>query len=266
MEWNISDLLDGINAPGYDMDSAQAVSAERVKEIVMAQIHNETKAKHLKRPLILALAAALALSAAALATVRWNGFAAVGGLNDAEVGRLLDEASHTTAGASESADGTVHYFDEHGDEYLTLSAEEARRYEEDRIAAHDRAVRESTALIDADTMELLPSGISEVPVATNGEVEDFLLGNGHLALFHPDGGGYFALDAGETVTLSLDADEACILEFNVFRDGVCVLSENAWQQAHMFTYEADKAGSYSFGVMYYSAAADRFRSVSLTIG
>ena len=132
-------------------------------------------------------------------------------------------------------------------------------------AAHDRAVIESTSLIDVATMELIPNSITELGTDSEGNFPDFLLSNGHMALLHPEEGDFYDLKKGDVVELSVDSQEECYLVFSIFLDGKFIQEQNLWDQNHKFTYEAKEDGRYNFSIIYGSAAADSFTNGHMSI-
>ena len=89
-----------------------------------------------------------------------------------------------------------------------------------------------------------------------GTFEDFLLGNGHMVLLHPAGADGYALQAGDIVTLSLEADEPCYLSFGLFRDGRFVQAETVRAAEHRHTFEISEDGIYCFTIEYLSVGVD----------
>lgn len=89
-----------------------------------------------------------------------------------------------------------------------------------------------------------------------GAFADFLLGNGHMVLLHPAGEDGYALQAGDTVTISLEAGEPCYLGFGLFRDGQFVQSETVQATEHCYSFEISEDGLYCFIIEYLSVGAD----------
>lgn len=88
---------------------------------------------------------------------------------------MLEETSVIHAMEQIDADGTVHYFGEDGREELVLSAEEAAAYQQQQIAAHDRAVCQSTTLVDVSTMPFIPNSVTELAVDADGHLRNLHL-------------------------------------------------------------------------------------------
>ena len=99
------------------------------------------------------LAAALCISVGAAAICKWGGFALTGSMSEGEKMALLEKVAALPGGVEvRDEDGTVHYLDETGKEVLVLSAQEAAKHEQELLRAQEQTVRESTALVDADTL------------------------------------------------------------------------------------------------------------------
>lgn len=269
MKIRISDLMDQMEAVPVEI-AEDPVSAEKIKEDAQRKLHSVApKRRGARRGLTVGLAAAAfaaLLGITAGAAVRnWNGFAFTSGMGGQEKQALLEEASMGTAGEWVDADGMVHYLVENGGEPLVLTAEEAAAYEQARQADRDRAVVESTTLVDASTMELLPKQIVELPVGEDGELTEFALGNGSMVLLYPEGETGYDLRTGDKVTIALEAGEECYLAFGLFRDGVFVEAETVRARAHSYTFSIREDGSYCFYVEYFSASADEFTNGQLLI-
>lgn len=132
-------------------------------------------------------------------------------------------------------------------------------------AAADQAVCESTNLVDLATMPFLPNGVTEVVVGKNGAFADLALGNGLAILLRPEKGDGFLLKVGDQVTLTLTANDTCILEFGQFRDGIYDGAETETAREHSYTFSIDENGLYCFYVQYLSAAASNFTTCRLTV-
>ena len=229
-----------------------------------AQTHVVRKVSRLGLVAVL-LAAALSITAVAAGALLWGGFAFTGGMSRAEKNALLEEVSRLVCTEYEDENGYVHYLDETGEEVLVLSADEAAAYERERQEASERAVCESTDLVDASTMPLVPRAVTELAVDENGQFAECALGNGSMILLHPDGKKGFELEVGDVVTIELTANDPCRLEFGRFRDGVFVDAETASAQQHSHTFVVEEDGLYCFYVEYYSADASVFTNCTVTI-
>lgn len=271
MKAKISDMMDHLDGISIDIRETDIASSERIKEATMKKIHDiKSMDSHRTRKFFRAglIAAVLVvctlLSAAAVAVFEWSGFASTSGMSKSEKEALLAEASTGTVAMVEP-DGTVHYLDQNGNELFTLTAEEAAEYEIDRRRAHDQAVRESTDLVDVDTFSLLPNGITELSTNSDGQFADFALGNGYMVLLHPENADGYSLTAGDTVTITLDSNDTCILEFGLVKDGVALEGETVKAQNHEYFFEISENGVYCFYITYFSTDASSFTNCMLTI-
>lgn len=270
MKMRISDLMDSIEDLPVPVQEQGRFSAENIKRKTLNKIHSSPSKRRFfgrvsRTGLIAAVLAAVFCATAAAAAICWGGFAFTGGMGEEEKDAILWEASQGTVDAEEAADGTVTYFDAEGNAVLTLSPEEAAEYERERSAAADQAVCESTNLVDLSTMPFLPNGVTEVVVGKNGAFADLALGNGHAILLRPEKGDGFLLKAGDQVTLTLTANDICILEFGQFRDGIYDGAETETAREHSYTFSIDENGLYCFYVQYLSAAASNFTTCRLTV-
>ena len=222
-----------------------------------------------KRIAIIATAAALVLTLGivAYAAIDWSGFALTGDMRKSSVEQMLEEASIGYATEMVESDGTVHYSDNEGNETLVLTAEEAARYEQELEAIREDAVRSSTALVDVDTLPIVPQSVTELEIDNDGAIPDFALGNGHMVLFCDKGKTGYSLDAGDYVTLTLASNDDCRVEYFVIHDGVMLSDEIDSERcpSHTFSFEVTESGAYCFALMYASADASNFTSGTLTI-
>ena len=259
MKMRISDLMDEIE-PRDTADSAPApVSPQTIAAATLRKIHGKKRRalpRLSKLGLIAAIVAgALCVTAAGAAVLRWTGFARTEALSRADKASLMEQALSTGV-ESIDLEGNVHYYDANGNEILVLSAEEAAAYQQQRQAARDQAVLESTRLVDLSTLDFLPNSLTELTTNATGAFEDFLLGNGHMVLLHPAGEDGYALQAGDTVTISLEAGEPCYLGFGLFRDGQFVQSETVQATEHCYSFKISEDGLYCFTIEYLSVGAD----------
>ena len=269
MKKKISEMMDYLEGVPVNVQADDDVSVEHIKARIREKMHAAPARRRARRfPRMAVIAAILVLSllgtGTAFAYVKWGGFALTDGMSKAQKRALLAD-NRAYAEALVSADGTVHYLDAQGNEVLVLSAEEAARYEREKKAAREQAVQESTELLDVYTTTLVPSSVTELTTDVQGAFADFMLGNGHMVLLHPEGEEGYALQKGDVVTLSLTANDECILEFGMVRDGKAmeITSDRAKEHAQAFTAPED--GSYCFYVMYYSADKSAFTDGRLTI-
>ncbi|MCD7769801.1 MAG: hypothetical protein LUH36_06800 [Oscillospiraceae bacterium] len=270
MKIKISDMLDTTDGFDLELPEEGMVSAEKIKEVTMRKLHDTQGAPRRGRRIskagvaAIAAAAVLALSGAAYAVSQWTGFASTEGLTNRQIQALIDSASLTSSQGVDT-DGNVTYYDENGNEEFTLTAEEAAAYEQGLIEAQEQAVRDSTTLVDVDTMDMVPSGITEVAVGEEGSFEDFIISNGHMAIFYPEGSQGYDLKAGDTVTLTLPTDEVCYLAYGMTQDGVATECDVVQKADQSYTFEIPEDGLYCFYIIYYSAGADAFTGGSLTV-
>ena len=211
---------------------------------------------------ILLLAAALTLTAAGTVIHKWSGFVLTGGMSEAEKKRMLDETSYLTAVEVIDADGTVHYIDENGNETMTMSESEAIAYRKKLIEDRERAVCESTTLVDISTMPYIPSSVTELPVAPDGSFAEFGFDNAHMVLLYPEGTSGFLLKAGDTVTLSLNANEPCGLGFGMFN----VDKPRVFAPEQRYAFRIEEDGVYCFFAENLSAGICTFTDCTAVVG
>lgn len=271
MKIKISDMMGHVGNVPVEIRERDIASAELIKEATMEKIHKASSQAHVVRRISKAgivaavMAAALSITVAAAAVIKWGGFAFTDGMTNAEKNALIEEVSQCNYSAYEDKNGNVHYLDENGEEVLVMSAREAAKYEREIQEAKRKAVCESTTLVDASTMPLIPRVITELSVDENGQFAECALGNGSMILLHPAEKDGFDLEAGDVVTIELTANDKCILEFGQFKDGVFVDAETVSAQQHSYTFVIEKAGLYCFYVEYYSVAASVFTDCAITI-
>ena len=169
-------------------------------------------------------------------------------MSEAEKDRMLEETSVIHAMEQIDADGTVHYFGEDGREELVLSAEEAAAYQQQQIAAHDRAVCQSTTLVDVSTMPFIPNSVTELAVDADGHFAEFAFGNAHMVLLYPE-----------------NSDARGSLGFGLFKDGIYVSEEVVSAQRHLYTFKIEEDGRYCFFVENCSAGMYVCTDGSLTV-
>lgn len=237
---------------------------EKIKELTMKKIHSERRYRRPVRYIAVAAAliALLCVTAAAAGGV-W-GFADTSDMSRWEIKRLLKEHSTVEFTQLVTPDGSVSYM-QGGEVLFTLSAEDAAAYDEAKRESKRQAVRESTDKLDVDSMELFPKSVTEIAVDRNGCFGDFILANGSTVLLCGEDGGEFALETGDTVSLSVKSGEKCIVHFGLVREGK-VLEEVQLKGAelcHSFTIPAD--GEYCFTISYYSVDADNFTDGKIVI-
>lgn len=214
----------------------------------------------------------LSMTAGAAALIHWTGFAFTDKLSKRDLDNMMEQAVAVHMEA-EDADGNIHRYDSNGNETEVLTAEEAQKQRLEKIEADWQKVRESTTLLDVDTMELIPNGITEVPVDSDGKFANFALGSGYMILFYPQESRTFSLKKGQSVTVQLTSTEKCSLSYDMIKDGVmleenhpeyCHLDENGTvvedtrPTDHFYRFTIPEDGEYSFGVEYWSSGADIF--------
>lgn len=271
MKLNISDMMDHVDSIPVEIREKDIASVERIKEATMKKIHRTSSKAHVAGRISKAgiaaavVAATLCITAAAAAVIQWGGFAFTAGMTDAEKDALIEEVSGLACSEYEDENGYVHYLDENGEELLVLSEKEAAAYEREKQAAQEKAVCDSTTLVDATTLPHIPSVITELAVDADGQFAECALGNASMILLHPAQKDGFALKAGDTVTIELTANDVCILGFGQFMDGIFVNEGTSSSQRHSYTFEINETGVYCFYVEYYSAGASTFTDCRLTV-
>lgn len=271
MKIKISDMMDHVENVPVEIREKEIASAERIKTVTMKKIHNTSAQTHVVRKIAKAgiaaavMVAALSITVAAAAVIKWGGFAFTDGMSEAEKNAFIRDASMLYSQEYEDENGNVHYLDENGEEVLVLPAKEAAKYELERKAAKEQAVRESTALVDASTLPFMPHVMTELAVGADGQFAECALGNGSMILLHPTDKDGFDLKAGDVVTIELTSNDQCILEFGQFRDGVFVHAETASAQQHNHTFVIEEDGLYCFFVEYLSAGVSTFTDCTITV-
>lgn len=265
MERNFKHIASSIRLPESSRARirVQIAAQPEKQEVFMTQ-----KKRQLPRlaVAILLLAAALTLTAAGTVIHKWSGFVWIGGMSEAEKKRMLEETSYLTAVEVIDADGTVHYIDENGNETMTMSESEAIAYRKKLIEDRERAVCESTTLVDISTMPYIPSLVTELPVAPDGSFAEFGFDNAHMVLLYPEGTSGFLLKAGDTVTLSLNANEPCGLGFGMFKDGAYVDETRVFAQEQRYTFRIEEDGVYCFFAENLSAGMCTFTDCTAVVG
>ena len=223
--------------------------------------------KYSRRSAAIALAACLilVLGITAFAVNKWTGYADTEGLSHAEIESLLRQYAPRITRQLIEPDGTVHYLDDQNNEVMVLNAKEAAKYDAEIRQAQEQAVRESTDLIDVDSLGFVPKGITVVPVSDDGTFHGFALGNGYMVLLCTEEGKPFPLRAGATVTIHLEANDTCGMAFGVTLDGEEIDRAYAKAQEHLFSYTVPSDGEYCFALMYAGSDASSFQNCVLTI-
>lgn len=262
-------MMDHIQDDCVPIRISEIASSEKIKEATMKKIQVEPRKWPLKvyRVQILAAVVVLALSITAGAAIsrRAGGFTLTGGMSDAEIKALIEDASLAVGAEYEDKDGSVHYLDRDGNEVLVLSAEDAAAYERARQERWEKKIKESTSLVDLFTMPLLPNEATELAVGADGRFADFALSNGGLILLHPEGESAYTLKAGDIVTITLSANDKCALEFGCFKDGAFLDGEAVSAQQHGYSFHIQADGQYCFYVEYYSAGMSAFQNCVIVV-
>lgn len=267
MKIRISDMLDHMDGLPVNVNDRTDANPDTIKSMTLQKVHAARKTTR-RLPKLGVIAAVLALcllgTVTVFACVNWTGFAFTGGMTHAEKQAILQDNDNGTTQLIEP-DGTVHYLDAQGNETLVLSGEEAIAYEQSQQTAREKAVQESTDLLDIHTTTLVPRSVTEVTTAADGTFPDFMLGNGHLVLLRPEAIDGYTLCKDDRITLSLNSNDACILEFGMVSDGKTLETATAKAQFHTHTFTIPHDGDYNFYIMYYSVDKSAFTNCTLTI-
>ena len=261
-------MMDHIQDDCVPIQIKTIASCENIKEATMKKLHGieRTKKRPFKASRLLLIAAlivlALSVTVSAATTIRAGRFTLTGGMSDGEIKALIDDASKGTWAVQET-DGTMHYYDRDGNETLVLSRKDAQAYERARQAQRERTVKESTTLVDLSTMPLLPHEATELASGEDGSFADFAISNGALVLLHPEGQNAYELKAGDTVTITLDSNDECYLEFGCFKDGAFLTAETVHARRHSYTFTIETNGQYCFYVENYSAGMSNFQNCAI---
>ena len=217
--------------------------------------------------LVAAAVLVLGLGMIAYAAIEWSGFALTGDMAQSSLDQLLREASTGEIGEMIEADGTVHYFDKQGNEVKVLSAEEAKQYEQELEALHEEAVRNSTGLVDINTLPIIPAGITEMVISDSGNISDFALGNGYMVIICDNENKEFSLESGNQITLSLTSNDECRIEYYLICDGVMLENQIDDKPVlnHSCSFEITDSGNYCLAITYASSAASNFTDGSFVV-
>lgn len=267
----ISDMMDHINDDSVKIQEREIASVNRIKEATMRRIEKESavanfKSRKISRVsmIVAALVLSMLFTGSVFAHLNWDGFANTSEMSKSEKEALLKN-DVAFAGESIDPEGNVHYLDANGKEVMVLSEEEAVEYEKKKAAKKEQEVQDSTELVDVRTLPLVPSGITEVKVNENGKFDDFALGAGHMIVLFPEDAKNYSLKKGNSVTISLDANDECILECGLIKDGKVIEEKSEKTQNHEYSFKITKDGEYNFYVMYYSADKNIFTECMLDI-
>ena len=268
MKTRISDMMDYLEEVSVNLRETEVASIDNIKEVTMQKIKTETVTHKTRKNskmgmIVAALAATLLLAGTVAAHSNWDGFAYISELSKAEKKALSQENSVSMT--SVDPDGNVHYLNAKGEEIMVLSKEEAAQYAQNQEAERAQRIQESTQLIDIATLPLIPTGITEMITNNKGQFADFALGSGYMVLLRPEEESGYSLKKEDTVTIALNDEEECILEFGLIKDGAVIESETTKQQNHSFSFEIKEDGTYNFYIMYYSANKGIFTDCVLTV-
>ena len=274
MNKKISELFDYGDEIVVNEEIGTMLDPAEIKELTMKKIREdrlEGAASHHRKysrrfiGIVVAACLILVLGITAFAVNKWRGYADTDGLTQAEIESMLRQYTSLVSSQLIEPDGTVHYLDDQYNELMVLSAEDAAKYDAEIRQAREQAVRESTTLIDVDSIGFIPAGITVVSVLEDGSFHDFALGNGYMVLLCAEEEKPFQLREGDTVTIRLRANDECIMSFAVTLDGKEIERASAKAQSHHFAYVVPADGEYCFTLMYGSVDASNFTNCSLII-
>ena len=200
------------------------------------------------------------------AAIQWNGFLRTEGFSKDKIDQLLHEAVQVESAATDP-EGNVHYYDRAGKEIMVLSPEEQERYQEECEQRKLEEFQRSSSRADITTFWPEPSGVTELPLSPDGNIPDFILGNGHMIILYPEEADGFSLHSGDRLTVKINSNDDCYLAFYVIKDrkNQDELSVVDHTQNHSFTFDVTEDGEYCIAMMYYSAAASNFTDGRLQI-
>ena len=267
----ISDLMDYINDDSVKIHETEIVSVNRIKEATMRRIEKESNITSLKPRkisragmIVAVLALSMMFTGSVFAYINWTGYVNTSEMSKSEKEALLKN-NIAFAGESIDSEGNVHYLDANGKEVMVLTEKEAAEYERERATIREQEVQKSTQLVDVRTLTLVPNGITEVKVDKDGRFDDFALGNGYMVVLAPEDTEHYLLKKGNNVTISLDANDKCILECGIIKDGKVIKETTEQAKNHEYSFEVTKEGNYNFYVMYYSADKSIFTECMIEI-
>lgn len=244
-------------------------STERIKALTMEKINQSVKPKRSVSRIVgiaAAIAIILTVSVAVYAARDWTGFMQTEKLSEQELSNIMEMIAHSGCAESTDSDGNTHYFDSYGNEIMVLSPSEVKQFEQAKERARaDRCQAGAGEMLNVDTLDLMPVSITPVETDQRGRFADFLLANGNMALLHPKSDAGYQLKKGDTVTISLNATEACIVLFGVVFNGEMVEETAMKSQSHEFEYTVPEDGRYNFTLMYTSVDADNFTDCTINI-
>lgn len=254
----IRKALSGLHASENTLEEVMKKAGERNRQSKFCYVRKSV----LVAAVILILCC---MAACACAVFKWGGFSFTNGMSNAKIEALIKDATTIYSRVYQDENGYVHYIDENGNEVLVLSEADAVKYEFERQAAREQAVVESTTLIDAATLPFIPHVITELAVDNDGQFAECALGNASMILLHPADKNGFDLEAGDVVTIKMDSNDECILEFRQFKDGSPVDTGTASAQQHSYSFTIKESGLYCFSVEYRSAGVSAFTNCTVTV-
>lgn len=267
MKLTVHDFFDALDQEMSDL--AHEPSVERIKVLTMKKIE-ETATVHRPMRRISRLCAAvitiIALSVAVYAAHNWNGFALTGTMSQDEIQTLMEQIEESGCEKRTDTDGTVHYFDSNGTEFMVLSAAESAQFEKAREKEQENQNQAAVQdVLDLESMTVMPRTVAPVAASPDGSVEDFLLGNGSLVILGESGNTGYDLRAGDAVTISATATDKCIVEFGIVEDRILIESDTIRSRQFKKTFIIPEDGVYFFTLMYFSSDSDNFTNCTIQI-
>lgn len=86
-----------------------------------------------------------------------------------------------------------------------------------------------------------------------------------MVLLSPEDAKSYLLEKDNIVTISLNANDECILECGMIKEGKVIEEKTEKEQNHEYSFEITKDGDYNFYVMYYSSDKSIFTECTLDI-
>lgn len=243
-------------------------SKEIINETLAYRNLRNTRRFHLRLSKFAAIICCLLL--AGVSTVAYAAYNHLGGfsildyLTKEEETKFVEEFSSAIGGEGIDEEGNHYYYDIEGNLLFQLTETEALAYEQDRSDKHKQSVQESTNLLDLNSMELMPNGISNLTSDAKGSFPDFLLANGYMVILQQNSELGWNLQAGEKMTLSFTVDEESYVSIGVIKDSIMVATETVQEETIDYTFTANEDGIYYFSITYASAASGKFTDGFIT--
>lgn len=270
MKIKISDMMGYFEADTIDIYEQEIASAERIKEVTMKKVQDEkivpnnNKRKIIKAAAIITvLMVSVAATGTSQAHLEWNGFALTAGMSEKEKAAL--EEYNIALMACRDSEGNLHYLNAEGEETKVLSEEEAAAYNQQKLEARKKALQESTKLLDVQSLEHTPMGITEMTTDEEGRFAEFALGNSYMVILRPEATDKYSLKKGDTVRIALTDEEDCILEFGMIKDSIIVEKDSVKSTSHHYVFNISEDGEYNFSIMYYSVNKGFFTDCMIVI-